>query len=220
MSHADFIIFTYVLFTPRLFVWVKYGFWSLDFFISVLLSLLPPTLDAILASHKYDHHLVILGWFPGLLHGYYVARKPYQWPVMSRGFLAFLTIFMILFFPYMAIFTRFGFWSLHFATNSILWYLAHFCLLYFHHDYFTLGLMGLLPCMLHAYYILVKYPSRFPDTDQIFQARTVELKLEGDASIIRAVPQDEEAGMGPPKIISGKARKGDVKDEVKGRVLE
>jgi uncharacterized membrane protein YqaE (UPF0057 family) len=210
---------------------VKYGFWSLDFFISVLLSLLPPILDAILASHKYDHRLVVLGWFPGLLHGYYVARKPYQWPVMSRCFLAFLTIFMILFFPYMAIFTRFGFWSLHFAINSILWYLAHFCLLYFHHDYFALGLMGFLPCMLHAHYIIVKYPSRFPDIDRNFQAETVGLKVEGDTSIIRAVPQDEEAGMRPPKRVPGKAGKGDVaqaieaerkdeRDEVKGRVLE
>jgi len=150
---------------------------------------------------------------------------------MSRGFLAFLTIFMILFFLYMAIFTRFGFWSLHFATNIILWYLALFCLLYFYHDYFALGLMEFLPCMLHAHYILVKYPSRFPDIDRNFQAETVGLKVEGDASIIRAVPHGEEAGMGPHNIVPGKAGKGvvaqaieaerkDEKDEAKEKVLE
>lgn len=126
MSHADPIIFTYVFFTPRLFVWVKYGFWSLDFFISVLLSLLPPILDARLAAHKIRSPStcprLVLRASPWILRCQ--ETLPMACDVKRLPHLPYY--FMMLFFPYIGIFTRFGFWSLLFGTDSMLWYLANF----------------------------------------------------------------------------------------------
>jgi uncharacterized membrane protein YqaE (UPF0057 family) len=40
---------------------------------------------------------------------------------MSNDFPTFTTIFVILFFPFGAVFVRRGFWSFDFAVNAILW---------------------------------------------------------------------------------------------------
>jgi uncharacterized membrane protein YqaE (UPF0057 family) len=75
MSPLAFLIYVYIFVTPRLDAWIKPGFWSLDFLISALLSFLTPTPNTILTSDKYNYHLLLLGWLPGVPHAQSVTRK-------------------------------------------------------------------------------------------------------------------------------------------------
>lgn len=175
MSPSTSLICVYILVTPRLIVLLKSGFWSYDFLISVLLGLLTPTPNFILTSDKYDHRLLLLLWLPGVLHAQYVASKPDQLPKMSTTSLAHATVFIIVFFPFMAVFARRGVWSLDFAGSMVLWWVGTIAGWYLeanNHDNYVHGFICSLPCMLHAYYILVTYPDLNPEKDRNLEAGT------------------------------------------------
>jgi uncharacterized membrane protein YqaE (UPF0057 family) len=208
MSPSVFLICVYILVTPRIIVWMKSGFWSLDFLINVLLGLLTPTPNTILTSDKYDHRLLLLLWLPGIAHAQYVAQKPGQWPQMSNSFLIFVTIFIILFFPSGVAFVRRGVWSLDFAVSVVLWALGTASSWYLETtecEYYELRFMCFLPCMLHAYYIVVTYPDQHSDNDRNLEAGTGTQTIGGEVTRDKGATQILEVGKEKHGLVGEKA---------------
>jgi uncharacterized membrane protein YqaE (UPF0057 family) len=189
MSPSTTLICVYILVMPRLAVWLKSGFRSLDFLISVLLGLLTPTPNFILTTEKYDHRLLLLLWLPGVLHAQYVAGRPDQWPKMSNTLLAYTTMFIIVFFPFMAVFARRGVRSLDFACSMVLWWVGTVAGWYLeasNRDSYVLRFVCFLPCMVHACYILGTYPDLSPDNDRSLEARTGTHTVIGEGQKTKA----------------------------------
>jgi uncharacterized membrane protein YqaE (UPF0057 family) len=144
-------------------VWLESGWLSLDFFISCFLW--EPLLETPLNSQTQT--LMALGWAASVLHAWYVVRrsKPAQiaalevigskpninyWEILAN-------VLMIASLPNLVVWKRCGIASLDFLMNMGLCtfaYLRWTSLPTVNQDNIRLLAMALLPCILHAWYIV------------------------------------------------------------------
>lgn len=153
----------FVFVWPPVAVWMESGLWSLDFLISCCLW--EPLLE-------YPVNPSIMGLFvsclvASVLYAWYVVRRPKPVPISALGITGsrynisywdiIFSLGVIIFFPFLCVLQRRGFWSLDFPINiglcvfaqlrwsslkHIRWYNIRFLCL------------GLLPCVFHAWYIV------------------------------------------------------------------
>jgi uncharacterized membrane protein YqaE (UPF0057 family) len=148
---------------PPVAVWMESGLWSLDFLISCFLW--GPLLQTSL--HARTHNFIILGWVASVLHAWYVVTRSKSVPisalevVTSKYKINFWNILfslaMIILAPFLVVWKASGFWSLDLLVNIGLcifaylrWSSLHYISWYNIHFLF----MDLLPCILHAWYII------------------------------------------------------------------
>lgn len=164
MAPSTLLLYIYIFVTPRVLVWIKSGIWSIDFLISVLLLILTPDpKDLLTRDNGVNGYLPLLGWLSGSGHALYVVKKSPVW-------IAKFQIFQPPFAPFSSLHSSrlcsstsdaaFGSWMARSASCFVGWvasFISSWRLSISSITYFCL--VGFIPCMLHACYVIRKHPS-------------------------------------------------------------